>query len=283
MRGKPWQNIRDTGAGALNIDGGRIPLHPGENPATLDGGGQHTPAAPGWDRPYRHDETRRAADDAQKDINVAHAAALGRWPANFYVDETTAPLLDAMSGISKSKRSDRGKGIDGNLFANPNGEEHVIGGHDDAGGASRFFFKAVADKLDDADQVMYTSKASRTERDAGLQDLPRQYGPTLNSGVGAREHSPDEPAAWVRNPHPTVKPLALTTWLGKLLLPPDLYAPRRLFVPFSGVASEMIGGLRACWEFVQGVELDGDGQNYIAVALARLHYWHDALLGETNA
>jgi site-specific DNA-methyltransferase (adenine-specific) len=44
--------------------------------------------------------------------------------------------------------------------------------------------------------------------------------------------------------HPTLKPLALTTYLARLL------------VPFSGAGSEMIGARRAGWRHVTGIEQD---------------------------
>ena len=74
----------------------------------------------------------------------------------------------------------------------------------------------------------------------------------------------------MRNPHPTVKPLKLTQWLATLLLPPDVYAPRRLLVPFSGSGSEMIGAHLAGWEIVLGVEMS---QEYADIAEARIKHW----------
>lgn len=68
----------------------------------------------------------------------------------------------------------------------------------------------------------------------------------------------------------TVKPLALTTYLARLLLPPSCVAPRRILVPFAGVASEMVGCLRAGWDEVVGVELSAE---WCEVAEARLRHW----------
>jgi intein/homing endonuclease len=72
--------------------------------------------------------------------------------------------------------------------------------------------------------------------------------------------------------HNTVKPLKLTEYLAKLLLPPKEYSPRRILVPFAGSASEMIGCLLAGWDEVVGVELTPE---YIPIAEARLQYWAD--------
>lgn len=71
--------------------------------------------------------------------------------------------------------------------------------------------------------------------------------------------------------HPTMKPLALCKWLATLLLPPDAYAPRRLFVPFAGSGSEMIGADIAGWEEIIGVEFMAE---YTQLAKSRIAYWH---------
>ena len=69
-----------------------------------------------------------------------------------------------------------------------------------------------------------------------------------------------------------MKPLDLTRYLATLLLPPDLYAPRRIFIPFAGVGSEMIGACLAGWDEVTGVEFDTEN-GYIDMAKKRLEHW----------
>jgi site-specific DNA-methyltransferase (adenine-specific) len=96
----------------------------------------------------------------------------------------------------------------------------------------------------------------------------------MNDGIGVREHNTDQPSAWARNSHPTIKPIALTEYLARLLLPPVEYAPRRVFVPFAGAGSEAIGAMRAGWEEVVGVEMMNDEEhNYVDIARARVAYW----------
>jgi len=72
------------------------------------------------------------------------------------------------------------------------------------------------------------------------------------------------------NVHPTLKPLALTEYLARLILPPEQDEPRRLFVPFAGSGSEMIGAHKAGWDEVIGVELE---EEYVEIARARLKHW----------
>jgi site-specific DNA-methyltransferase (adenine-specific) len=91
-------------------------------------------------------------------------------------------------------------------------------------------------------RFFYTAKVSPSERNAGLD----------------------------KNTHPTLKPIALTEYLAKLILPPVEYAPRRILVPFSGAGSEMIGAYQAGWDEIVGVELSPE---YAEIAEKRLKYW----------
>lgn len=104
----------------------------------------------------------------------------GRWPTNVVLDDTQAAVLDAQSGRSVS----RSGGTSTKAFGLLNDDAWVArevprGGHDDEGGASRFFptFK-------------YEAKAPTSER------------PVVD-GVA----------------HATVKPLALMRWLIRLVTP----------------------------------------------------------------
>lgn len=92
-------------------------------------------------------------------------------------------------------------------------------------------------------RFFFCPKATRKERDAGLGGDP--------------------------NTHPTVKPLALTEWLARLLLPPQRATPRRLLVPYSGVFSEVIGAVQAGWDEIIGIEMNAE---YCSMGKARLLY-----------
>ena len=100
----------------------------------------------------------------------------------------------------------------------------------DIGGASRFF---------------YTGKSATWERCAGLPE---------------------------RSKHPTMKPIQLTEYIARLLKPPPFPdgRPRRLLVPFAGVGSEVIGGILAGWDEIDGVELSG---KYLQDAAPRCEFW----------
>lgn len=144
-------------------------------------------------------------------------------------------------------------------------------GHQDKGTAARFYHQAdwaaeVMEQLEMAEPVLYQPKASQAERDRGLDVAARAVGDGRKKSI---DNAYQRGETLRRNVHPTVKPLALTEWLAKLLLPPEGYE-RRLLVPFSGSGSEMIGALRAGWDHIEGIEMK---KEYVDSARARLGYW----------
>lgn len=104
-------------------------------------------------------------------------------------------------------------------------------------------YSGIHDNGGSAARFFYCAKASKRERDAGCEGS---------------------------NGHPTLKPIALTEYLARLILPPKEYSPRRILVPFSGSGSEMIGAHRAGWEEITGVEMT---EEYCQIAEARLKHW----------
>jgi DNA modification methylase len=137
------------------------------------------------------------------------------------------------------------------------------GGYFDRGGASRFF---------------YCAKASRAEREAGLEGLePRRFAQSSGGKTDAvggedderygAEHIGLNKVKTVRNHHPTVKPIALMRWLVRLVTPPGgLVLDLFLGSGTTAVACEL-EGLR--W---LGVERD---PGYAAIAERRIRFWRE--------
>ena len=270
--GRPIDNMLANGAGALNIDAGRI------------GSG-------------------------------VESGASGRWPANFYlVHSPGCRVVGHTQGdqYAINRFTDGAKPFGG-------GAGHKYEGHEvslnvpvwecvencpatlldtqsgklngDEGGASRFFHQAgwayeIEENLLHVDSIAYISKASKAERDGGVEDYE---GPEIHNRFdtcgkcgGTLLQNPDRPSACkceepervpnkvTGNFHPTVKPIALTRWLASLLLPPARYAPRRIFIPFAGVASEMVGAFQAGWDIIVGVEATA---SYMPLNRKRMRYW----------
>jgi site-specific DNA-methyltransferase (adenine-specific) len=106
-------------------------------------------------------------------------------------------------------------------------------------------------------RLFYCPKASRRERDAGCDHLPRR---SLDLFPRARRggHGP----AAARNPHPTVKPLALMRWLVRLVtLPGGL-----VLDPFCGSGTTGAAAVLERRRFL-GIELD---TGYARIARARI-------------
>lgn len=110
-------------------------------------------------------------------------------------------------------------------------------------------------------RLFYCPKASRRERDAGCEQLPRRHLDLFPNAQGAGQHPP--PTA---NPHPTVKPLALMRWLVRLIVPQD----GLVLDPFCGSGSTGCAAALEQRRFL-GIELDAD---YAEIARARITHWH---------
>jgi len=115
----------------------------------------------------------------------------------------------------------------------------------------------------------FCPKASSKERDAGLESFAKvpSYMVANGSKTYATKGVCHERLTMLHNPHPTVKPLALDKWLASLIRPES---GGRLLVPFSGVGSEMIGGLQAGWDEAIGIELSPE---FIRAAEARIEHY----------
>ena len=117
-----------------------------------------------------------------------------------------------------------------------------------------------ADSTDGPSRFFYCAKASRRERDAGCEQLPRH---ALDLFPNARSAG-RRPAA-AANLHPTVKPLALMRWLIRLLTPEH----GLVLDPFCGSGST---GCAAVLEQLRFLGIDRE-TDYIPIARARLTYW----------
>jgi DNA modification methylase len=235
------ENVLQWGVGGLNIDASRIGTQ--EMQKTSSSGTVIS-------------ENRAMAGPNYGRIDAG--TVQGRWPANVILDEVTAGLLDEQSGVGKSgkpgvRTSDGynvnafGKGV-GISAGQENGE------YGDSGGASRFF---------------YVAKASRRDRNEGLEDVaPVSAGEMVNRVENsAGMNSPRAGAgrtAGSQNFHPTVKPTQLMRYLIKLVTPPG----GTVLDPFTGSGSTGKAALLDGFAFV-GAELTGE---YLPIIEGRLRW-----------
>lgn len=191
-------------------------------------------------------------------VPVSDRESIGRWPANLIMDSEAGNLLDEMSGQSKSNRSPRGGQGFHNCLDRPDKGRHdgqEIQGHNDSGGASRFF---------------YCPKASSKERNTGLDSFPVvQCSDGRSSGLsnGMEEKS----LAAQRNHHPTVKPLALMRYLITLVSPPQ---NALILDPFAGSGSTILAAKQLSIDAI-GIEKI---EEYVEIARARIISIEDNLI-----
>jgi len=219
-------NVLAHGTGALNIDATRI--------ETSDhlGGGAYTERAGVSGSPN------------PSGMNVVGAKAhgdyvqpAGRWPANVALDESQAAALDAQSGTltsganPKRRGADKGRTVLGE-FAGQDDANPQRGV--DTGGASRFFYVAPIDELEE--RFIYGAKAPKSER------------PVVD-GVA----------------HPTVKSLKVMRWLCRLVTPPGGV----VVDPFAGSGTTLEAAYLEGFESI-GVEMTPEYWPLVAARIERV-------------
>lgn len=235
LAGTVAENVLRFGTGALNIDGCRI----GTDGATTRSA-QTAYNKAGW---------RTGHDIVSIDA--------GRWPANVVLDEEAGRLLDEQSGERPS--GSRAAGEYGGI-----GTGAICGNGDkttkttlsaleaNTGGASRFF---------------YCAKASKGERNAGLdgfekREAPKQGGAPIGRKTSIKKRGGNIKSA---NTHPTVKPISLMRYLVRLVTPPE----GTVLDPFLGSGTTGIAAVLEGFDFI-GIEREAE---YLAIAEARIAWW----------
>jgi site-specific DNA-methyltransferase (adenine-specific) len=233
LAGTVATNWGQHGTGALNIEGCRI-------------------EASG--RPHIESKSEPSLNAFGNGLNGSRAIGLtsaGRWPANVVLDENAARMLDEQSGGLSSNSGEpftRNTDKHRNAYGKFEGRRAEAGYYGDAGGASRFF---------------YTAKASRSERNAGLEGWDESR---VRQSGHADERVWDIPGSHAKrraNHHPTVKPLDLMRWLVRLVTP----AGGLILDPFAGSGTTGCAALAEGFRFV-GIEREPE---YAAIAEARLN------------
>lgn len=188
----------------------------------------------------------------------------GRWPANLILDETAAAMLDEQSGISKSRTA---------LISNPNfkgflGSESInrseptMQGHNDSGGASRFFYVAKASKRDRNEGLDELEGKSIGAKGNGLARTCAICSASVLDGCNCPDRTFVNPTR--QNFHPTVKPTALMEYLIKLVTPPSGI----VLDPFTGSGSTGKAALLNGFQFV-GIEMT---EEYFPIIEGRLRF-----------
>jgi site-specific DNA-methyltransferase (adenine-specific) len=248
------KNVMTWGTGAINIDATRI----GTTENDLHKMDRHkNPTRTGW-----------IANSSMPD-NTYTPNSTGRWPSHLLMthsllcnDEQCSEycpvaILDKQSGYSKSTDRERHNNAHTpnaySSFNNP----RVTRGHNDQGGASRYFAQFQPDA-----PFIYAPKASRRERNAGCEALPD--GSVHRYGAGVGEGNTPEAPVIEKNTHPTVKSLSLMKYMLKLVVPPNGV----VLDCFAGSGSTLVAAISEDFHYI-GIEQE---QEYIEIINARIQH-----------
>jgi len=248
-------NVLAYGTGALNIEACRIST----NEVLRAGAGgipcRNDPMVP------RGRSGEASAERRYTDAGATNFAptpgprggdAAGRWPANVIhdgSDEVRRAFPDAKGQQGDLKETGRPRLSSGRFGDMAPPHIHIARVEADTN-AARFF---------------YCAKASRADRNEGLDALPDRVGGMTSDTSGQHITRCDgwEPEP-VKNPHPTVKPTDLMRYLCRLVTPPGGV----VLDPFMGSGSTGKAAVQEGFSFI-GCEMQAD---YIGIARARIQH-----------
>jgi DNA modification methylase len=202
VEGTIAENILKWGVGGINIDACRV-LASEKDQQLMEQGRLSN-------RTIRAGEVAKGYGMKPEGLRLTTQSTLGRFPANF-IHDGSQDVLDLFPDTGKSTggRTIKRSG-GGNVGSGKKSEKEWSNddpGYGDFGSAARFF---------------YCAKASRAERNIGLEDPATQI----------KEEK--------KNAHPTVKPLELMRYLCRLITPPN----GMILDPFGGSGSTGIAAMK---------------------------------------
>lgn len=230
------QNVAKWGVGGLNIDASRIE---GLSEKELN-----------WTPQRQHAKTSIDVGGARPGQEMSMFNPKGRWPSNLLLDESAAAMLDEQSGVLKTGgvgQIDTPVAKSNIGFTNKRTARITAGSF---GGASRFF---------------YVAKASKRERNAGLEGMP-----DVTTRTGCHGEMPvdddgkerDRFSVKTKNHHPTVKPIKLMEYLIRLITP----SGGIVLDPFMGSGSTGVAAKLLGYQFI-GIEMNAQ---YCEIAKRRI-------------
>ena len=235
-------NVLAHGTGGINIDGCRV--EGGERPL-IERADQ-----------YRPENFNLPSESCNAGITVQ-----GRWPANL-IHDGSDEVVAMFPNTTPSKAANRGiqqrHEVASPETARPKEGSNTVRGHNDNGGsASRFF---------------YCAKASKKDRDEGLEEFALAKAGALNMRTDShseRNGMTTQPRA---NTHPTVKPTELMRYLCRLVTPPGGV----VLDPFMGSGSTGKAAVLEGFKFI-GIEREAA---YFEIASARVMAAFDYVFNE---
>lgn len=242
MARKPFKktvsaNMAEHGTGAINIDACRIPTD-----EALNGGA-------GGLLSHQRDGTEPVADYEQ--------APEGRWPANIIHDGS-----DVVVSAFPDAKGQQGA-LTGNEPSAKMGSANCYGQMD-----RRHESTPRIDSSKSAARFFYCAKVKPKERDEGLERFIATSASDMTGGRKEGSVGISDPRAGAgrtngaKNNHPTVKPIALMSYLCRLITPPG----GTVLDPWMGSGSTGRAAIEEGFNFI-GIDLNPD---YVTIASARI-------------
>lgn len=232
LTGTVAANVQEWGTGGLNINGCRVEM-------TAEDAEK---SANNW-KPEGYKLKNSIYEFGTKQVKTEQPK--GRWPANLIHDGSQMvmdlfPQSKGQQGDVRGTEPSRTGGEGTNCY----GEYGRIpaAARNDSGSAARFF---------------YCAKASRSERDAGCEDMEHVTAGEITGGREEGSAGLQSPRAGAgrtaggKNVHPTVKPLALMRYLVRLVTPHG----GTTLDPFLGSGTTALAALQEGFSVI-GIERD---------------------------
>jgi site-specific DNA-methyltransferase (adenine-specific) len=247
------ENVLEWGTGGINIGGCRVGTED-----NLNGGAY----AKEGNRKESQSLNSSGMNAPGKTVGHDFIQPSGRFPANFIhdgSDEVVGLFPNAGSGNNTGAYNYNGREYNNKETSMFNGDKPIApSNYNDSGSAARFF---------------YCAKASKKDRDEGLDDFEQKSAGSLNfrnpSASGRSEDAPSvEGMGGItqkrHNHHPTVKPTDLMQYLCRLITPPN----GLIIDPFMGSGSTGKAAMYEGFRFI-GIDLDPE---YCKIAEARIEF-----------
>lgn len=256
MPGTVVECLLEWGTGALNIDECRIPTAD-----DLNGGAYATNGG----RAVSGSLSASGMNVPGKTVGREFVQPSGRWPANIVHDGSAAALAvfpdapGAQSPVKGSEPSASTSNVYGKFKRAASNRAGEASANSDNDGAVGFKMKPGMRRLDEgsAARFFYCAKASRADRNEGLEDP----GPQFKAGR-LPHHAEEIERSGKGNTHPTVKPTELMRYLVRLVTPPG----GTVLDPFMGSGSTLKAAELEGFDAI-GIEREAE---YVAIAERRV-------------
>ena len=244
-------NALTHGVAGLWVDGGRVEYtsdNDKDKALAGDAFKRKDTSDKGWSRPWMEDQERIDRMNAE----AKQRAQSGRWPANVIHDGS-----DEVVGLFPYTKSGAREG----------GGDFKKGRYEGQRGAWGLKVSGSCESSEgSAARFFYCAKASRGERNAGLEGMEEKWiDETRKEDAPGGNNPRNRGARATTNHHPTVKPLALMQYLCRLTKTPTGGV---VLDPFMGSGTTGVACVNEGREFI-GIEID---PNYLEIAMRRIEH-----------